>query len=209
MAEFLEVLFDQLEDHWVKLVTAAGFMLIGWVFGKRRAAKNWEKREFFDRLNISLNIIRDGKLKIRTLNETRCELLFPNMQAAQAVINAAKKTTLEDPLLELPKDDYWYYLNAVLNEISEQFAIGVLREDLGLPVTCEKFVICLTSEADGNLRMRKVRAMVIRESLLKKLPDEMPKLSRDHHQTRWATLQKLAIAYEKSPEKFMAVELCQ
>lgn len=209
MTEFIEVITEQLTDHWIKVVTAGAFMIVGWYFGKRRAAKNWENREFYDRLNISLNIIRDGKLKIRTLNETRCELLFPNTKAAQAVIDAAKKTTLEDPLLDFPKEDYWYYLNAVLNEIAEQFAVGSLREDLGLPVTCEKYVICLTSEADGNLRMRKVRAMVIRESLLKSLPAEMPKLARDHHQTRWSTLKKLSAAYEKTPEKFLTVELCQ
>ena len=71
MTDFLEVLIDKLEDHWVKIITAAAFMVIGWFFGKRKAAKDWEKREFFDRLNISLNIIRDGKLKLRTLNETR------------------------------------------------------------------------------------------------------------------------------------------
>ncbi|WP_417848444.1 hypothetical protein [Thalassoglobus sp.] len=209
MVEFLDILFEKLEDHWVKIVTAAIFMFVGWLFGKRRAAKNWEKREFFDRLNVSLNIIRDGNLKIRTLNETRCELLFPNSQAAQAVIEAAKKTTLEDPILPLPEKDYWYYLNAVLNEISEQFATGALRSDLGLPVSCDQFVICLTSEADGNIRMRKVRAMVIRKSLLENLPKECPKLARKQHSTRWGTLQKLAAAYKTTPERFMVVELCQ
>lgn len=209
MTEFLDVLFEKLDDHWVKLVTAAGFMLVGWVLGKRKASKDWDKREFFDRLNISLNIIRDGRLKLRTLNETRCELLFANSKAAQTVIDAAKKTTVDDPLLPLPEKDYWYYLNAVLNELSEQFAQGALREDLGLPVTCAEYVICLTSEADANIRMRKIRALIIRKSLLEALPEKCPKVDREQHQTRWRTLQKLAAAYEKSPHRFLTVELCQ
>ncbi len=209
MTDFLQLLLDGLKDHWVNIITAAWFILVGWFFGKRKVSKDWEKREFFDRLNVSLNIIRDGKLKLRTLEETRCELLFPNSKAAQTVIDAAKKTTLENPILDLPKKDYWYYLNAVLNEISEQFATGALREDLGLPVTCEQFVICLTSEVDDNLRMRKVRAMIIRKSLLENLPKERPKLSREEHDTRWGTLLKLAKAYQATPYQFLVVELCQ
>ncbi len=209
MLDFIDVVFDKLDDHWVKIITAAGFMIVGWFFGKRKASKDWEKREFFDRLNVSLNIIRDGKLKLRTLNETRCELLFPNSKAAQAVIDAAKKTTLEDPILPLPEKDYWYYLNAVLNEISEQFATGALREDLGLPVTCDQFVICLTSEVDDNVRMRKVRAMVIRKSLLENLPEERPKLARKGHDTRWKTLCKLAKAFQATPNRFLVIDLCQ
>ena len=209
MTDLIEVLFEKLEDHWVKIITAAGFMIFGWFVGKRKASKDWEKREFFDRLNVSLNIIRDGKLKLRTLNETRCDLLFPNSKAAETVIEAAKKTTLEDPILDLPEKDYWYFLNAVLNEIAEQFAAGAIREDLGLPVTCEQFVICLTSEVDDNVRMRKVRAMVIRKSLLENLPAERPKLSREEHDTRWGTLQKLAKAYQTKKYQFLIVELCQ
>lgn len=209
MTEFIAALFEQFEEHWMKIATGVAFMAIGWFFGKRKASKDWEKREFFDRLNISLNIIRDGQLKLRTLNETRCELAFANAKAAQTIIDAAKKTTIDNPILPLPEKDYWYYLNAVLNELSEQFADGALRQDLGLPVTCEQFVICLTSEADGNIRMRKVRALVIRKSLLENLPEQQPQLSRSEHATRWSTLQKLAVAYKQSPHQFLTVELCQ
>ena len=209
MKEIIDALFEQLADHWAKIVTAAVFGFVGWFFGKRKAASEWQKREFYDRMNISLNILRDGRLKIRTLNETRCELIFPNSQAAQMVIDAAKKTTVDDPILTLPKEDYWYYLNAVLNEISEQFAVGSVRQDLGLPVTCDEYLICLTSEADGGIRMRKVRALVIKKSLLVKLPEQQPELERPSHATRWQTLHKLAKAYQADPERFLAVTICQ
>ncbi|MEW4489335.1 hypothetical protein AB1L42_14730 [Thalassoglobus sp. JC818] len=209
MAELIEAIFEQLSEHWSKIVSAALFALIGWVLGKRKAAQDWQKREFYDRLNISLNLLQDGKLKLRTLNETLCKSVFPNSQAAQAVIDAAKKTTPENPILDLPKEDYWYFLNAVLNEISEQFAAGVIREDLGMSVVSDEYLICLTSEADGGIRMRKVRVLMIKKSLLTSLPEETPKLERETHITRWQTLKKLAAAYEKAPHQFLSIFISQ
>lgn len=124
------------------------------------------------------------------------------------MLDAAKRTTLDDPLLPLPSTDYWYYLNAVLNDLSKQFVEGQLRRVMGLLVRCERFLICLTSEADGGIRMRKVRAMVIAESILTALPETEPVFESSHHGTRWKTLCKLASSYGKSPEKFIRVELC-
>ncbi len=209
MLEILEFLINKLEEHWIKVATAAVFMAAGWLIGKFRAQKNWEKREFYDRLNVSLNIMYEDKLLIRTLLEKRCRDIFLNGTAAERVIEAARKTTLENPILPLPKEDYWYYLNSVLNEISEKFAEGQMKRDLGIKVTCEQYLICLTSEADGSVRMRKIRAMVIKRSALTNLPEKCPGLSNAHHSTRWKTLQILAKQYEKQPEQFLLLEICQ
>ena len=207
MAELIDVLFERFEEHWIKILTAAVFMAAGWFLGKRRAQKNWQRREFFDRLNISLNIIQNGKLQIRTLLEKRCEEIFLNSQAANVVIDSAKKTTAEDPLLPLDSNDYWYYLNSVLNEIAEKFAIGPMKRDLGADVQSDEYIICLTCEAAGNLKMRKVRALLIKKSLLTNLPEEQPALESPNHSTRWATLNQLAAAYQKSPERFLSMEI--
>jgi len=209
MDEVIEVIFEKLDEHWVKFVTAGAFMLIGWFFGRRKAHRDFQRREFYDRLNVSLNIIRDGKLLIRTLLEKTGEEIFLNSTAANAIVEAGKKTTEADPLLPLPKDDYWYYLNSVLNEISEKFADGQLKRDLGLGVTCAQYVLCLTSEAAGNIRMRKIRAMLIQKSTLETLPEEQPQLAAASHATRWTTLQQLAKAYRETPHKFLTVEICQ
>ena len=55
-------------------------------------------------------------LLIRTLLEKSCEEIFLNKVAVETIVAAARKTTERNPLLPLPKEDYWYYLNAVLNE---------------------------------------------------------------------------------------------
>ena len=208
MSELIETLFEQFEEHWVKFVTAALFMGVGWFFGKRRAKSEWAKKEFLDRLNVSLTSIDDGTLKIRTIIEKACQEVFLNTVAAEAINMAARQSTEEDPLLPLAEDDYWYYLNAVLNEIAEKFAEGQIRRDLGLPVEVGTYLICLTCEKAGAVRTQKVRAMLIRKSLLTKLPEKTPKFESPDHSTRWEALQFLAKSWKTAPHQFLEVELC-
>ena len=208
MAELLLPIVEFIRGHWMQAVPVVASALIGWWFGKRRARQAWRKREFLDRLNISLTSLHEGQLLIRTLLEKRCEEVFLNSVATEAVIAQAQQTTAENPILPLPKEDYWFYLNSVLNELSEQFAEGVLRRDLGLPVTSGRYLVCLTSEAAGTARTRKIRSLVVLKSLLTKLPPEAPAFESPTHSTRWKTLQQLAAHYARSPEQFMEVELC-
>ena len=207
MQQLINTIIQVLEEHGVKVLVGLVSIWVGWLFGRRRAQADWKKQEFLDRLNVSLNVIEEGTLKIRTLSEKRCEDVFLNSVAAETVQKLARKTTATDPLLPIPKDDQWYYLNAVLNELSEQFALGHIRRDLGVPVQTAEYLVCLTCEQFGELRTRKVRAMVIRKSLLTNLPKEAPKLTASHHSTRWATLQFMAVEYARNPWRFLDVEL--
>lgn len=207
MQQILDALMQQLQEHAAKILVGLVSIWVGWLIGRRRARANWQKQEFLDRLNVSLNVIDGGVLKIRTLSEKRCEEVFLNSVAADKVQQLARKTTATDPLLPLSKDDAWYFLNAVLNELSEQFALGHIRKDIGVAVQTELYLICLTCEQFGELRTRKIRAMVIRNSLLTNLPKEMPKLTASHHTTRWATLQFMAAEYARNPWRFLEVEL--
>jgi hypothetical protein len=125
-----------------------------------------------------------------------------------AIREASGKTSEQDPTLPLPEAEYWYYLNSALNEVAEQFSEGQLRRDMGLPVTVKRYQICLTSECAGELKTRKVRAMLIQTSLLDALPEEQPKLESPHHITRWDTLQKLAKLRKSSPYRFLEIEIC-
>ena len=158
-------------------------------------------------MNVSLNEITEGTLRIRTVLEKNGQDIFLNSVAAAAVADAAEETTLEDPTLPLPKGEYWYYLNSVLNEIAEKFSTGVIRRDMGLETKTTAYVICLTSECDDDVKTRKVRAMLIRSSLLENLPADMPKLERDTHSVRWNTLQILARERTKNPWKFLEMEI--
>lgn len=225
LEQLFHTLSDYLKDHAVKILTGLVFMGIGWFIGFRRAKANWKKREFYDRLNVSLNYIDDGTLVLRTLSEKPCEDVFLNTAASDAVQKAARRTTAVDPLLPISKEDYWYYLNSVLNDLSEQFAVGAMRKEQGQTVRAEKYVVCLTSEAAGEIRMRKVRAMVIRKSLLLNLPGEPPqprtlkdaphvpplappKFTSSNHSTRWETLKFMAAEYQRNPWRFIEVEFC-
>ena len=224
LTQILDAVFQRVQNHWIELLTAAAFTLVGWFLGARRAKANWRKREFFDRVNFSLNSLAppekaaDEKsaggepapptLRIRTLAEMPAGEVFLNTAARDAVTAAARRTTAEDPTLPLPREDYWFYLNAVLNELSEQFAAGWLRRDLGQQVRSETYLIALTCEAAGAMRQRKVRAMVVRKDLLLNLPATEPTYEAPTHTTRWETLNVLAAEHGRNPWKFLEVELC-
>jgi hypothetical protein len=208
LRQIFDVVSDTLHDHWIKFATAALIAAVSWLLGRRRARAEWTRREFFDRLNISLNAIRDGTLTIRTIAEESCLEVFLNSVAVSSFVNAARHTTPEDPLLELREHDYWYYLNAVLNKVAEKFGDGQIRRDMGLPVTTARYVLCLTSESAGEVRTRKIRAMLIQKSLLLNLPNEEPKYESPTHATRWKTLKYLAAQFQRTPYKFREVEIC-
>ncbi|QDT16829.1 hypothetical protein [Alienimonas californiensis] len=219
LSQVLDAVFQRIQNHWIELLTAAAFTLVGWFLGHRRAKSNWRKREFFDRVNFSLNSLApaekqaDGQpgprtLRIRTLAEMNAGDVFLNAAARDAVTASARRTTAADPTLPLPQEDYWFYLNAVLNELSERFAAGLLRRDLGQQVRGEIYLVSLTCEAAGAMRQRKVRAMVIRKDLLLDLPEGEPTYEAPTHTTRWETLRFLAAEYGRNPWKFLEVELC-
>ena len=121
MDQILEALADWFHDNWIKFLTGLFVMAIGWYFGQRRAQASWKKKEFLDRLNVSLNAIDGGTLLIRTVLEKSCKDVFLNDVAVEAIREASGKTSEQDPTLPLPESEYWYYLNSVLNEVAEQF----------------------------------------------------------------------------------------
>ena len=205
--QVIQTLLDYVKDHAIKLITGIVLMGVGWYFGHRRASVDWKKQEFLDRLNLSLNTIVDGTLKIRTLSEKRCEEVFLNSAAAEIVKKVARKTTEADPILPISMEENWFYLNSVLNDLSEQFAPGFLKQDMCGPVTSATYLIVLTCESAGEMKTRKIRAMVIQKSLLLNLPEETPKFQLPHHITRWATLKFLAAEYQRNPQRVAEVEL--
>lgn len=197
-----------LRDHWLKAAISLVFLTIGTWLGKRRARRNWERKQFLDRINFSLNMIHDGTLQIRTLVEKDCRDVFLNDVAVERVLKAAKLTTPHNPILPLDRGERWYLLNAVLNEISERLATGFIRRDMGLPVHTANYLICLTYEMAGELKTQKVRAMIVRKDLLTQLPNVPPRFERPHHSTRWETLQQLSRQYAVDSTNFLDVEIC-
>ena len=105
MREVIDVLVEHAADHWIKIVTGVALMVAGWFFGRYRAKTAWNKKKFLDRLNVTLNSIRGGKLRIRTILETRCEDVFLNSVALAKITAAAEKTTADDAIIPLPEKD--------------------------------------------------------------------------------------------------------
>ncbi len=208
MRELTDALVEHAADHWFKIATGVVLMAAGWFFGRFRAKTAWKKKKFLDRLNVTLNSIRGGKLRIRTILEKRCEDVFLNSVALATITAAAEKTTADDAIIPLPEKDYWYYLNDVLNEIAEKFALGQLQADIGKPVKEVRYLLTLTCESDGPLRTRKIRAMLIRKELLTNLPQKIPEFESKYHITRWNVVRQLAKAYEATPHRFLEMELC-
>ena len=207
MNEFLAVLVEGLFEHWAKVAVGASLMAIGWLFGWIKARGRWKRKEFFERINFSLNSINDNKLQIRTLMEESADNVFLNKVAVNRLLSAANSTSSKNPVIPLSKDDYWFYLNAVLNEVSEKFAAGFIRRDVGHKVEPHRYTLCLTNEFDGAIKTRKIRVMLVRTEVLSNLPTEMPQLESPNHKTRWKTLKFIARRMTTHPHEFMSVEL--
>lgn len=96
MAEIITAMEELLSEHWIKVLTAAGFTLIGWLVAHWRA---WQRREFFERINFSLNSITDSTFRIRTLSEKKCADVFLNEFAVRRLGKLLIKTTPTDPVV--------------------------------------------------------------------------------------------------------------
>ena len=153
-----------------------------------RAQRRWLKRSFFERVSVSLNYVIDGQFRIRTLQEKASVEVFRNNSVVKQVMKAALSRKTEG-ILDLPEDDYWYYLNPVLNCISEQFATGFVREEAGLGGETQTYLLFLTGGYNPQMRQGKVRAMLVRESLLLETETLQPEFRNEFHKMRWSTLQ--------------------
>jgi hypothetical protein len=198
---------EMLHGHAYDIVSGVGLLVCGWCFGRWRTSRAWASQAFLSRLHLSLTIIYEGRLLIRTLGERSCIEVFGNAEAARAIANAAQRTSPQDPILALPRETYWSFLNSVVNELSTLCAAGHIAADLGAPVRRGDYVACLTSERTAGVRTRKVRALVVRKDLLLTLPETMPTLAREQDAVRWATLRSLAMAYPRTPWRFVELEL--
>ena len=212
-AEAFEVVAGFLRDHWLEFALPLLGLLAGAYWGRRRAGREWARKQFVRRLNVSLNSLDGGVLRIRTLLEKDARDVFLNDVAVDRLVAAASRTTGDDPILPLGEDS-WFLLNAVLNVVSERYSEGFLRRDMGLASTSRAYVVALTYEREGAMRTQKVRAMVVARDALAAIrpgddgaPPPMPTLESPNHATRWRTLQQLAAAWRADPSRFLEMEV--
>ena len=194
----------------VAVISAVASFVIGRYWGRYKAHREWQRKEFLGRVIVSLNIFADGYLKIRTVMEKSLEEVFLNQIAVEKVMAGAKLCTPEQPIMPIAKEDRWFLLNFVLNAVAEHFVVGQVRQDAGQPVTVVRYALFLTAELVGDERIRKVRAMLVKQEHLVNFPyaDAMPKLENAWHANRIHTLRIAADLYAKEPDHFLMVEVC-
>jgi hypothetical protein len=194
----------------VAAVTSVISFVVGRYWGRYKAHREWERKEFLGRIIVSLNIFADDFLKIRTVMERSLEEVFLNQLAVEKVLAAARRCTPDNPILPIDKPDRWYLLNFVLNGVAEHFVTGQVKQDAGVPVTCVRYALFLTAERVGEERIRKVRAMLIRQEHLVNFPypDALPKLENPWHDDRIKTLRRAAELYAREPDNFLILEVC-
>ncbi len=191
------------------LCTTVLSFVLGRLVGRYRARSEWLRKRFLGRINIGVNSFVDGTLKIRSLTERSLEEVFLNPIAVEKVRAAAARTTADSPLLPLAEEDCWFLLNFVLGAFAERFSPGVIRHDAGLPVQVLTYRLFLTCEKVGDDRIHKVRALLLREELLRDFPyhDTMPRLEDPNHADRIITLRSAARLFASHPHYFMRVEI--
>ena len=209
---------DLSEFSWHKIAMSVGIpalttvvsFIAGRFWGYYRARRQWVHKDFLGRIIVSVNLFQDNRLRIRTIMERTLEEIFPNAIAVEKIRSAAGQTTLADPMLPMAKEDCWFLLNFVLNQVAEHFTQGIVKMDAGVPVKKVMYALFLTCEVLGEERIRKVRALMLRKDLLESFPypDSMPELENVWHADRIVTLRKAAETYRRNPEQFLFLEVC-
>ncbi|HUT92294.1 MAG TPA: hypothetical protein VMY37_22560 [Thermoguttaceae bacterium] len=199
-----EFSIEFLRDYWEQVATVATLCILLLTSWKARSV--WKARDFMTRVNFSLNYVDANKLKIRTLRETEIDrILLGNRHGRRIVLRAARRTTAEQPFLRLPRTDSWLVLNSVLNELSEEFAEGFLAASIGIPTKAATFVFAITCEKHRDVRMNKIRVMIVEKSLLLEIDKFSDvEFERDSHHVRYQTL-KMMRELHLAPEDQHAV----
>jgi hypothetical protein len=170
-----------------------------------------DQLDFLDRINVSLNLLVDGKLKIRTLFERPLGEVIHNRHVREALQTAALKASAGDnPVVRIPDAHSWFVLNCVLNSIAERFSDGAFREQRGLPVERAIYTFWVTCEPAAIRRERKIRVFLVEEALFLDFPfrEKMPELESEKHRDRVHSLRRSYEVFRTDPQLFSRVEIC-
>jgi hypothetical protein len=106
------------------------------------------------------------------------------------------------------EDDYKATYGPLISLVSEKVSNdNAIDLALGRPMDEFRFVIALTFEKLHDRRARHLRAMVVWEEELRRLPPECPAVDAPEHRTRFRTLQSIARQYQAHPERFGVVKI--
>jgi len=211
MMQQIRDFMETMRPYWPTVALAATWL--GIVFISLRQRFHWGKKQFLSRVNLSVNYLADGKLAMRTLAERRATDIWPNDYGVSLVMKAAAKTTVAQPFIRLKQQKDVEFVNrAVLNAISEQFAMVYLAAAIGVPVRTAIFLFALTYERYEAIRTLKLRVLLIEENTLRRLfgPEgaaEQLAVRDVVMASRLQTLRLMHKLYVKEPEALGRIEL--
>jgi hypothetical protein len=106
------------------------------------------------------------------------------------------------------EDDYKATYGPLISLVSERCNNdNAIDLALGRAMEEHRFVIALTFEKLNSRRARHLRAMVVWEEALRRLPKECPRVDFEEHKTRYCTLQAIARLYAANPGCFGVVKV--
>ena len=137
---------------------------IGVVWYLWRHWREWKHKEFLGHVNFSLNFVVDGTLVMRTLAECSVKDVWLNDHGVRQVARAARRTTIDDPILRIADaDDRGFVNRAIINVLSERFAEAHVAQALGMPARIESFRFAITFERALEMRTYKLRVLLAKE----------------------------------------------
>ena len=186
----------------LRYLGAIVWMLLA-LFAIIKSRQAFNRRNFPDVVNISLNHFVGPVLQWRTLWEGPADQLWLNKFAVRLIIKASKNAAKTgDPLLCLAdKDPKGCIKRAVLNKLSGLFREVHLARALGHDVATSWFYFAVTYEPFEWINEKKMRIMVISESDFEELefaPDQTQRYAYDHdheHEHRAHRLETLKRMY--------------
>jgi len=217
----------------VALTSSVATVLIrGW-WGNYRAKRRLQASDLLDRFHVSLNIIQNGELKIRTIVESALDDVVHNTSARNALVDEARATTVRAQsrwwnvrkntaatssllLLKTNEKDRNYVLQCVLNSTARYFNSGPMRLDANEPVSAATYVFALSCEPVDEGRYRTIRALLIRHDALdpfmypnaqKGNPQTLPRLESNRHEDRVIALRDMSIALKQNPGALGKMEI--
>ena len=159
-------LFQNLQRTDVLAELALGSIsILGFVYSGILMKRSWQKRQFLNTLNLSLNsyCTTSRTFKFRTLMEANDLKVFVPEAAISHLTSAAKQTKSEDNyIIKMNPITYDLICVALVNSLSEKCAEGFLARDMGSQqILAEKYVMCLTAEDTKVSKQHKIRAMIM------------------------------------------------
>lgn len=169
-------------------------------------SKHLSEKYFPTTVTCSLNFF-DSHSNVFKVRNIFChslqDVVSHNVDAVRQILDAARKSTSEQPIVRLPLSIRWLIMTMFQTRISEHCGCspGYFLNDMGVPVMEAEYIFALTYEQSSRVPVKKLRIVLIREELLRKIPQiESPLVEHGYSSARWKTLNVMAKVYQQQKD---------